>query len=246
MSNKDWFVDWFDTSWYHRLYKSRNDDEAQQFIDNLVNYLAAKPEDWFMDLACGKGRHSIYLAEKGFNVVGLDLSKESILAAQRAAHSHLKFAVHDMRKIYGEQKFDYVLNLFTSFGYFETDQEHLDVLLNMKDALRDENSLLVLDFFNAHKVVKGLRPKEIVIDGETTFNISRKIESGFVKKQIMVVEEEQEYAFSERVRLYTLDDFRVLFAKAGLEIVDIFGDYELNGYDRDASRLILIGKMVTI
>jgi len=242
MNEKDWFVDWFDTAWYHRLYRNRNDEEAQRFIDNLVAYLGATPDNWFMDLACGKGRHSIYLAEKGFHVVGLDLSKESIELAKRSENSRLRFDVHDMREIYRKHQFDYVLNLFTSFGYFETDREHVDVLINMKEGLRDSNSLLVLDFLNASKVEQDLRPKEVIKDGNTIFMISRTIESGFVKKKILVVEGKNEYEFSERVRLYTLDDFKGLFTLAGLEIVDVFGDYDLSDYDQDADRLILVGK----
>jgi len=245
MNNKDWFVDWFDTSWYHQLYRKRDHQEAQRFIDNLLGYLGAEQENWFLDLACGKGRHSIYLAEKGYNVVGLDLSPESIQAAQEMETEHLQFMVHDMRKKYPTQKFDFILNLFTSFGYFETDQEHLDVLLNMKDGLKEANSLLVLDFFNAQKVMKGLRKKEVIEDGETIFEISRKVESGFVKKKILVVEGNNKYEFSERVRLYTLDDFTTLFAQAGLSIMDVFGDYKLNPYNEDSTRLILIGQIAS-
>ena len=244
MNKKDWFVDWFDTSWYHRLYRHRNNREAQRFIDNLIDYLRPDKESWFMDLACGKGRHSIYLAEKGYKVLGLDLSQESIDAAKKSEHNRLKFDVHDMREIYGKQKFDFVLNLFTSFGYFETDNEHLDVLLNMKDAMRDAQSLLVLDFLNAHQVIQGLRPKEIVKDGETIFRITRKVEDGFVKKKIIVVEGAQEYEFIERVRLYSLEDFNRLFVQAGLEMVAIFGDYDLNDYQKDSARLILIGRLL--
>ncbi len=236
-------MDWFDTSWYHLLYQNRNYAEAQRFIDNIVDYLGAQSGDLFMDLACGKGRHSIYLAEKGFHVTGLDLSQESIQAAKRQENAHLQFSVHDMREKYVAQKFDYVLNLFTSFGYFETDEEHLDVLLNMKNALRNERSLLVLDFLNAPKVIKGLRPKEIIERENTVFKISRTVESGYVHKKIVVWEDEKEYVFSERVRLYTLDDFVELFAKAGLVVVDAFGDYDLNGYGFDGERLILVGRV---
>jgi len=242
MNEKDWFVDWFDTSWYHRLYKKRNDKEAQSFIDHLVEYLGAKPKNNFMDLACGKGRHSVYLAEKGFKVVGLDLSKESIKIAKEQETIDLQFDVHDMRKIYGQAQFDYVLNLFTSFGYFKTDKEHVDVLINMRTSLRDSESLLVLDFLNADRVIADLCPKEVVKDGDTEYEISREVVAGFIKKKIVVVEGVNKYAFSERVRLYNLDDFHRLFAQAGLQIVKVFGDYSLNEFDESSPRLILIGK----
>ena len=73
-----WFTSWFDTPYYHTLYKDRNHSEAQVFMDNLTNYLNVPEHGEILDLACGKGRHSIYLNSLGYNVTGVDLSENSI------------------------------------------------------------------------------------------------------------------------------------------------------------------------
>ncbi len=239
MKDKDWFVNWFDTEWYHRLYAHRDHREARLFMDAIIDYLNPSAESRFLDLACGKGRHAAYLAEKGFDVVGVDLSPDSIAAAQSLAHARLRFAVHDMRTLFAADPFDYVLNLFTSFGYFETDKEHLDVLVNMRDSLR-KNGRVVLDFLNAHKVEENLVKEELITRDSLKFQIHRRIQSGFVHKEIIVTDKNQEYHFSERVRLYHIEDFRRLFAQAHLEITQIFGDYQLGAFQDDSPRLILI------
>jgi 2-polyprenyl-3-methyl-5-hydroxy-6-metoxy-1,4-benzoquinol methylase len=146
MSNKDWFVSWFDTPYYHKLYKHRDDVEAQKFMDKLVAYLNVAEGASILDLACGKGRHSIYLNGLGYHVTGLDLSEQSIEYAKQFENEHLQFKVHDMRKNMSEN-YDIVFNLFTSFGYFETVDEDVEVLTNIKNAV-NEYGIAVIDYLN--------------------------------------------------------------------------------------------------
>ena len=112
VSSSEWFAQWFDSPYYHILYKFRDSEEAQKLIDNISTRLAIPEGAKLMDLACGKGRHSIYMNTKGYDVTGLDLSKQSIQAASQKANDTLHFAVHDMREVYEEGTFDYVFNLF--------------------------------------------------------------------------------------------------------------------------------------
>ena len=120
-TQKQWFETWFNTHYYHILYQNRNDKEAQAFIDNLLAYLSPSKNAKILDLACGKGRHARFIAEKGFDVTGIDLATDSIAAAKKHEHKHLHFQVHDMRETFAENEFDYVFNFFTSFG-FATDR----------------------------------------------------------------------------------------------------------------------------
>ena len=76
--DKEWFKDWFNTSYYHTLYKHRDESEAHRFIDHLCAYLKVKKGSKILDLACGKGRHALHLAKKGYQTTGVDLSEESI------------------------------------------------------------------------------------------------------------------------------------------------------------------------
>ena len=142
-----WFQSWFDTSYYHILYKQRDYKEAEVFIKNIVNYLNLDKDDSILDLACGKGRHSIFLNTLGYNVTGLDLSKNSIEHAKTHESNSLHFDVHDMRDIYKTQ-FEVVLNLFTSFGYFEERADNFKVIQTIKSSLK-QNGIGVIDYMNS-------------------------------------------------------------------------------------------------
>ena len=132
---KHWYSSWFDTPFYHILYKDRDDKEAQSFMDALTNYLNISENATILDLACGKGRHSLYLNSIGYDVTGLDLSKQSISEAKQKENGRLCFDVHDMSKPYFKQ-FDTVFNLFTSFGYFDCDEDNLNTIKAIKANLK--------------------------------------------------------------------------------------------------------------
>ena len=134
MEDKDWFSDWFNTKYYHILYKNRNDDEAQIFMRNITSFLNLKKQTHILDLPCGKGRHAVYLNSLGYKVTGGDLSENSIEYAKQFENDSLLFRIKDMRQGF-EYQYDAIFNLFTSFGYFDTDEEDILVLKNMKNAL---------------------------------------------------------------------------------------------------------------
>ncbi len=238
-----WFATWFDSSYYHLLYQHRDDTEAQFFMDRLVDYLAPAPDSRLLDLACGKGRHSIYLAQKGYDVVGVDLSPESIAHAQQFEHDRLHFATHDMRQNLALAPFDYVLNLFTSFGYFPSEGEHVQTLQAMRHSLRDDNSRLVIDFFNAPQVIAQLVLKEEKTLPGITFQLQRYVENGYIVKDIRFEDQGQAYHFQERVRAFDLADFERLLPQANLRLLETFGSYDLQPYEAQHSpRLILLAE----
>ncbi len=240
MNNTDtWFEKWFDTPFYHKLYDHRNEQEAELFIDNLVNFLQLKNTDKILDLPCGKGRHSIYLNKLGYNVVGADLSTNSIKSAKIYENDLLSFQVHDMREKL-QNKFNVIFNLFTSFGYFEDDETNIKVLQNFKKIL-DNNGLIVLDFLNVKKVKNNLIAKEIIDKNDIRFNIKRKVENNFITKEINFTFEGKTYQFEEKVQFLTFNHFSEMADKAGLTIKNSFGDYNLNPFDeKESDRLILI------
>ncbi|BDS12692.1 class I SAM-dependent methyltransferase [Aureispira anguillae] len=238
-----WFATWFDSSYYHLLYQHRDDTEAHFFMDNLVQHLQVPEQAKILDLACGKGRHSIYLADKNFDVVGVDLSPESIEYARQFEHKHLHFDTHDMRQPLSVGPFDYIFNLFTSFGYFPSEEEHLQTLQAMKNGLKSPNSTLVIDFFNAHKVIQNLVLSEEKTLSGISFKINRRVENGYILKDIRFEDQGNQFDFQERVRAFTLADFKRLFEQVGLKLVQTFGSFDLKPYDPiHSDRLILIAK----
>ncbi len=239
---KDWFVEWFDTSFYHKLYKNRNDVEAQFFIDNLEKKCNFRHSQHFLDLACGKGRHAIYLHSKGYEVVGIDLSPNNIQEARQSTAKGLSFEVHDMRQTFAPNSFDFVLNLFTSFGYFEDNTDNFRVIQAIAENLKPKGKL-ILDYMNSTKAVKGLQQQYQKHIDDIHFIISKKIENGFIIKNIEFDFENTHHHFQERVKALTFEEFQAFFKQAGLQCLDIYGNYALDAFDLENSdRMIFVAE----
>lgn len=239
---KEWFTTWFDSPYYHILYKRRDDREAHAFIDRLEHHLGFNYDhDRILDLACGRGRHAIYLSKKGLDVVGIDLSPANIQFAKRFEHSGLEFVVHDMRELFCENKFDYILNLFTSFGYSDKVSENQSIISNASIALKKDGRLII-DFLNPGKIIKNLVPFELIVIDEIIFKISRCLtSSGFLEKDIKIKDKDEVFFFQERVMAISQAAFLEYFQKADLEVLDVFGDYNLNEYhEENSDRMIFI------
>ncbi|MFV9550736.1 class I SAM-dependent methyltransferase [Algibacter sp. PT7-4] len=240
-NTKKWFTSWFDTPFYHILYKDRNDTEAHAFMDTLTDYLNIPEHGTILDLACGKGRHSLYLNKIGYDVTGVDLSENSIKYAKQFENHRLKFEVHNMCKPYHKQ-FDAVFNLFTSFGYFDDDTDNLKTIKAIKAEL-NEFGFGVIDFMNSEFVINNLVPEEVKTVNGIDFHLKRFVENGYIIKDITFTVDEKLYNFQERVRAFTLADFELLFEQAGVHLLDVFGDYKLRKFSTKLSeRLIMIFK----
>lgn len=238
---KQWYASWFDTPFYHILYKDRDHDEAQSFMDTLTHYLNLPEKGKIMDLACGKGRHSMYLNTLGYDVTGVDLSENSIAFAKQFENETLHFAVHDMCQPFN-QTFDAVFNLFTSFGYFEKEEDNLNTIKAIKENL-NEYGFGVIDFMNCDFIVNNLIPEEIKTIENIEFHLKRYEKDGYILKDIEFVHEGIEYTFQERVKAFRLKDFETLFEQADVNLLDIFGDYKLHKFDKNSSeRLVMIFK----
>lgn len=240
-STKNWFVSWFDSPYYHILYKDRNYREAQLFMDNITHYLNLPEKATVLDLACGKGRHSIYLSQLGFEVTGADLSENSIAEAKINSNETLHFEIHDMREPF-ENKFDAIFNLFTSFGYFENEEDNLTTLKSMKYSLT-EYGFAVIDFMNVTQVLNTLVPSETKTVEGIDFIIKRYEKEGYIYKEIDFEDQGEKFHFIEKVKALTLHDFETLMEEAGIYLLDIFGDYKLKKFHKtDSERLIMIFK----
>ncbi len=239
---KNWYATWFDTPYYHLLYKNRNQMEAGNFIENLLQHLKPSKEALFLDVACGKGRHSKHIHQLGFNVHGIDLSEKSIKEASIFNNERLHFEQHDMREVYRSNYFDYTVNLFTSFGYFDDVSDNQKAMDAMAKNLK-KDGILVIDFMNAKKVCLNLVEKEMKSVDYIDFYIERKIKSGFIQKDIQFTDKGKKHHFQEKVQALTLNDFSNLLQKAGLKIIDLWGNYEKNDFDvLKSNRLIIIAQ----
>jgi 2-polyprenyl-3-methyl-5-hydroxy-6-metoxy-1,4-benzoquinol methylase len=238
-----WYKSWFDTPYYHILYRHRDDNEAQVFIKNAIDELKPPTGSHILDLACGRGRHARFLNELGFTVTGIDLSQSNINYAQKHHTSKgLQFEVGDMRQPYGTNRFEYIFNLFTSFGYFDSWEDDLQALKMMKQALKPGGTL-VLDFMNVNKVKMGLVTEEVRQVKGIEFHIERFIRNGMVIKKISFEADHQTHEYEEQVQLLNREDFQLLLTEAGFKITAFYGDFNLGDFHaRDSERLILFAR----
>lgn len=239
---QNWFKTWFNSPYYHILYMNRDNKEAQEFITKLLAVLKPLENARILDLACGKGRHSIFLHKLGYDVTGTDLSVSSISWANQFKAPGLNFLVQDMRHPIENHKFDYIFNLFTSFGYFNDRNDNLKVL-NAANQMLDKNGCLIIDFLNVHFIKKHLIAEEKVKREGIDFNIRREVKDGMIHKTINFQDRGKSFEFIEYVQALDLEDFKILLDESDLYTHRIYGNYKMQPFDSEKSdRLILICK----
>lgn len=237
-----WIEDWFGSKYYSLLYKHRSCDEAEVFLDHLIKFLNIPPNARILDCGSGKGRHSIYLNKRGFDVTGLDISEPNIIESKIHETNKLAFFIHDLRNLFRINYYDIALSLFTSFGYFENDAENNKMIKSIACSIK-KDGWLVLDFMNVAREVKILAPTEEREIDDINFKVTRSVKGKCIVKDIVISEEGSTYSFRENVKAYLRKDLESFFTRNGLEVVHLLGDYELTPFDENTSeRLILIGR----
>jgi SAM-dependent methyltransferase len=232
----DWFEEWFGED-YLRAYQHRDEDEAERAIALIAHHVREQNVRSVLDLACGAGRHSKILCERWWTV-GLDLSA-ALLRVARKESPTAPFVRADMRELpFAAESFDLVVNLFTSFGYFEEDSEHVRVLRCVFSVMRPGGTL-VIDFFNANQVKEDLVPYDERVENGITIEQRRAIsaDNRFVEKTIKLREKGREYV--ERVRLFSAGDLGRMLESAGFEVVARVGDYSGSVWTEESPRAIL-------
>ncbi len=240
-----WFKDWFNSPYYHKLYAHRDETEAAAFIDKLIAHLKPAKGARMLDVACGKGRHSMQLAANGFDVTGIDLSKESIAYALQNERENLHFYEHDMRLPFWINYFDIAFNFFTSFGYFNSQREHDNAIRTIATSLKP-GGMIVLDFLNVGFSAHHSIAESSQTIGSSEYHVSKWFDDKHFYKKIVVEDAAlaKPLQYTEKVSKFTLNDFENMFAKQGLKIKEIFGDYDFNKYDAKTSpRLIMIATL---
>ena len=242
MKEKGWFVDWFDTEYYHMLYCKRDDEEAAKFIRTLMDRMQLERGSKIADIACGKGRHSRVLAGLGYLVTGYDLSENSIKYARKHASGSEVFEVQDMRLPFPQNDFKAALNLFTSFGYFETLEEDMDCLLNFYNLLQP-GGYFIQDYINGQPVLQNLPIQAKEECNGMHFLTNKTWNDPFVVKEIQVTTPTEVKHFKEKVKIYKADDLLAMHTQCGFVTQQVFGSYQFTEYDAATSpRLIIVSQ----
>ena len=235
----DWFESWFDTPYYHALYAHRNDAEAAAFMDRLLDHLGLVPGMRVLDVACGKGRHSIHMASRCLQVTGVDLSENSIQQAAALGVKGTEFCVHDMRNPFPVSNCDAVVNLFTSFGYFDDPKEDANIVKNMAEACK-LGGYVVQDYLNAEPVLLNLPQRAELAQGSYEFQTHKYRDADHIVKDISVTDGGVVHQYQEKVRIFSESRLIELHESAGLTVQGVFGDVELGVFDAKSSPRIVV------
>lgn len=244
MAQRQWYEDWFNSPFYHKLYFERDEKEAEAFIQKLASRLQLQPGNRVLDVASGKGRHSKILAQLGCDVTGIDLSPESIRYARESETDHLHFFEHDMRLPFWGNYFDYAFNFFTSFGYFRTRREHDAAVRTISRSLYP-GGIFVIDYLNVHYAEDHLLAKETKQLNGTVYDIKRWQDEFHFYKNIVITDSSltKPAEYTEKVAKFSLGDFTDMLSFQGMQVEEVYGDYSLGAYDvKKTPRLIIIAK----
>ncbi len=234
---KAWYEEWFNSDEYLSVYQHRDSAEADDFAKLICALIEVPLNCETLDLACGAGRHSIAFARQGHKVTGVDLSPLLIKTARQQAAAE-NIAVDFLeRNIIGlnlERKFNLVLNIFTSFGYFSEDADNFRIFETAANHLQD-SGIFVFDYFNSAVLEKSLVPYSRKILGLKIIEQIRSITNGFVSKKILIQSGSTIKMFSETVKLYPVKILVYQLESAGFTIQQLLAGYEGNPFDEETS-----------
>lgn len=241
--------DWYKKSFgddYLLVYKHRDMQGAYNEVKGMIEWLKLDQGAEVLDLCCGMGRHSMALTDFGYKVTGIDLSGVLLKEAVRLDREQkVQWIQGDMRDVQINQQFDAVVNLFTSFGYFEEDAENEKVLQEIYRLLKPSGQgQFIIDFLNPEFVERNLVPFSKRTEGNSTIEETRKIEDGSVRKTIVVSEPgAEDRSYLEQVKLYHQEAFLTMLDRVGLEVLHVYGAYDASPYDKtESKRMIFVGR----
>jgi SAM-dependent methyltransferase len=238
---KDWYKEWFGSKFYLKLYKHRDEAEAKNVIDLIQRNVLLRTDSKVLDVCCGAGRHSIELARRGYEVTGFDLSRFLISEAKnnliksKERSLNVKFLIRDMRNFIFDWKFDISVNLFSSFGYFESDEENFKVFKNVSNTIR-KGGYFVFDYLNEGYLRANLIAESKDMLDRKIVCQKRRIDGDFIVKDIMI----GKYKFQEILKLYSFKKIEEVLKNYRFIVKNVFGDYLGNRYYLKKSKRLII------
>ena len=242
-----WFESWFNHPLYLEVYSHRDQDEAARCIRTILSISRLDQKDPasldILDIACGAGRHALELARHGYCVTGNDLSPFLLEEARKEAVNcklQLELTCCDMRHIPDSARFDLIVQLFTSFGYFEAKEDDRGVLRKVWSALKN-GGWYVLDLINPDHLARTLVSETRRTSGNLTILEQRTFNEDKITKTITITPQVGEkLSFRESVRLYSKEEIYTMLHQEGFSVSSIAGNYQGDPFSENDSPRMLI------
>ena len=251
----DWYESWFNEQ-YLALYPHRSREEANRQVKFLLDGPLADEAQQrlqLLDIACGNGRHLVEFIKNGFDAVGIDLSAALLRAAKTLLETELDsidsstiIQQADMRSLpFADSTFDVLTNFFTSFGYFESDDEQLNALIEWR-RVGKKSCKLVMDYLNRDFVIDTLRADDEKETQHWVFKQHRSITADGlrVEKRINILNKKtnESSVHIESVRMFSKIELESLLKHAGFSPQAAYAGFTAKSFDKDSPRLLLISE----
>jgi SAM-dependent methyltransferase len=228
------------------LFTSKRISDANEEVEQLISLLNLQSGLRVCDLCCGVGRHSLELARRGFRVTAVDRTKVYLETARGKANNEgldIEFLQEDMRSFCRPNSFDAVINLYTSFGYFEDPIENRTVLENIYKSLKN-NGKLVMDLVGKEVVARIFQERDWREEEDILILEERRLSKdwGTIENRWIVFKDGKKHEYSFSHRLYSAVELSNLLQECGFKQVDVYGDFDGSQYDHQAKRLVLVAR----
>jgi SAM-dependent methyltransferase len=238
--------DAFWTTWAPFLFEERRWQQAQAEAADIISLLKLSPGAAILDLCCGPGRHSLQLAQTGFSVTGVDRTKTYLQKARKQAAKKgldIEFICADMRDFCRPNGFEAVINLFTSFGYFEDISDDKKVVTNAYRSLRN-GGVFLIDTMGKEVLARIFRERDWYEAHGFLVLQERKVSRnwGWMEGRWVMVKDGKAEEYEVSHRLYSATDLAALLKDCGFTAVDAYGDLAGAPYDHTAKRLVVVGR----
>jgi SAM-dependent methyltransferase len=246
-----WYVDFFRGDYLNVYGHTFTEERAEKESAFVASALELKPGASVLDLCCGQGRHSIQLAKRGLRVTGLDLNPEYLELAKQAAKASkvtIETIAADMRKIPFENNFDAIVNMYSSFGYLESEGEDLKVLESAAKALKAGGRLL-LDMLNREWAIDNYIQNDWHTGADGTLYVERRdldLATSRMHVHFIVVDPKgsRRESIGHIIRLYTLTEMTRILEHVGLHVTAVFGGFDSEAYAIGTRRMIIVARKI--
>lgn len=247
-----WYVDFFGEE-YLRIYShALTEERTQRETDQLVGLLDLPPGSDILDLCCGHGRHAIALAQRGYQITGQDLNAfflEKAEAEAATAGVEVRFIRSDMRRIPFENRFDAVINMFSAFGYLESQEDDQAVLKQVEMALKP-GGLFLMETIHQAWLVRNFEPRgwhagddDVVVLEERELDLL----TGRNRVTVTLIRPDgNRQQQGHAMRIYTAAELIRMVRQADLEIKEVYGGLDRSGLSLDARRVVLLAQKPSV